>query len=261
MPFSLVPGLAEFLFENPLMAIKPTTDYWLTLSGQYEFAATYEATTLTDCFELLITVPFGFPKALPNVTELGGRIPRTGGFHVNGNDRTLCLGSPLRLLLKLQKQPDLVGFVHECLVPYLYAISKKLKNGGDLVFSELAHGDPGMLHDYKEILKLESDVQVIETLRALTLKKRRANKRPCPCRCGKRLGRCRFNWKVQEFRALASRSWYKTQHSTILKMFTSDASSSARPDTSSASPIEITRAYEPREHSRLSVRSRRRHRA
>ena len=41
------------------------------------------------------------------------------------------------------------------------------------------------------------------------MKKRCANKEACPCECGNRLGRCRFNRKMQQFRQRASRSWFR----------------------------------------------------
>jgi hypothetical protein len=48
-------------------------------------------------------------------------------------------------------------------------------------------------------------------LHLLGIKKRLANKQPCPCDCGKRLGQCRFNGTIRKFRRLASRSWFRAQ--------------------------------------------------
>jgi hypothetical protein len=165
---------------------------------------------------LEIEVPPGFPKALPRVTETGGRIPRHGDYHVN-SDGTLCLGSPLRLLLKLSNAPTLQGFASSCLVPYLFAMSHKLRNGGPLLFGELAHETPGLIADYLDLFQLRRPEQVTEVLRALGIKKRRANKLPCPCGCGVRLGRCKFNARIRGFRTLANRSWFRHQHHWILE--------------------------------------------
>src|SRR5205823_1562005 len=120
------------------------------------------------------------------------RIPRTGEYHVNTSDNTLCLGSPLSLLLKLSKKPTIDGFAESCLVPYLFAISRKLKNGGPLPFGELAHGRKGLRDDYAFLFGLRQPQNVGRVLQLLGMKKRRANKLPCPCGCRKRLGRCRF---------------------------------------------------------------------
>src|SRR5213594_728818 len=148
MPVIAIPGLREFLRSYPKMAIRPSKDGNLRLKGSFDFAAHHAREgDIQDSFALEIVVPSAFPKALPRVTESGGRIPRTGEYHVNTADNTLCLGSSLSLLLKLSKKPTIDGFAESCLVPYLFAISRKLKNGGPLPFGELAHGRKGLRDD------------------------------------------------------------------------------------------------------------------
>lgn len=146
--------------------------------------------------------------------ELQHKIPRDGKFHVN-NDDTLCLGSPLSLLKKIANSPSLSGFAETCVVPFLYAVSNKLQNGGDFAFSELAHGKKGVLDDYMEVLGLKRPEDVHKALDLLGMKRRLANKRACPCNCGKRLGSCFFHKKLNEFRRLAPRSWYKKHESDL----------------------------------------------
>ena len=205
-------ALREFLRDYPQMAIRPSAGQNLRLKGQFVFAAHHaKAGDIQEAFALEIIVPIGFPKELPRVTETGGRIPRIGEYQVNPTDNTLCLGSPLSLLLRLSKRPTLEGFAENCLVPYLFAISCKLRNGGPLAFGELAHGRDGILIDYAGLFGLKHTAQVKYALQLLGIKKRRANKLPCPCGCRSRLGRCRFNARLRQFRALASRSWFKME--------------------------------------------------
>ena len=156
-----------------------------------------------------------FPKALPRVTETGGKIPRTPEYHVNQTDHTFCLGSPLSLLLKLSKKPTLDGFAENCLVPYLFAVSRKLLQGGDFTFGELAHGSLGEIADYTDLFGLQTADQVMRTIRYLGMKKRRANKLLCPCECGRRLGACSFNRRVRGFRQLAGRRWFRNVASDL----------------------------------------------
>src|ERR1051326_8153588 len=116
----MVPGLSQFLEEHPEMAIRPSALPGLDLRGVLSFKAQPAGKPeITDTYSLTIIVPPAFPAALPAVTESGRRIPRDGDHHVNPDD-TLCLGSPLRLLLKLSKRPTLPGYVDVCVVPYLY---------------------------------------------------------------------------------------------------------------------------------------------
>lgn len=206
-------GLREFLRSYPKMAIRPSLGGGLRLKGSFEFAAHHaKEGNIHDSFALEMIVPNGFPRELPRVTETGGRIPRTGEYHVNGTDNTLCLGSPLSLLLRISKKPTLEGFAENCLVPYLFAVSRKLKTGGLLPFGELAHGRTGIRDDYTALFGLKNPKNVDRVLALLGMKKRRTNKLPCPCGCRKRLGRCSFNLRLRAFRTLASRSWFRNEY-------------------------------------------------
>jgi hypothetical protein len=207
-------GLNAFLSDFPLMAVRPArTISGIVLKGMFAFAA--QSVThgeITDEYKLQIVVPPDFPRSVPVVTELDGKIPqREGGFHVNP-DNTLCLGSPLRLLWKVSEAPTLIGFTDSCLIPYLFAISYKLQHGGKLPFDELDHGVAGLLADYVDLFGLQHPKQALNALRVLGMKKRRANKLPCPCGCGFRLGKCSFNRTVARFRAnrTIGRSFYRS---------------------------------------------------
>ena len=206
-----VPGLPAFLKDYPHVSIRPAAGPGVVIQGLFHFAARHEShPEIIDSFELRIVVPPAFPKDLPEVTELGKKIPRNGDFHVNPN-ATFCLGSPLRLLWKLSQRPSLLGFTSHCLVPYLYAVSHKLQFGGELLFGELKHDTEGIVEDYLDLFGLSNPEQVRRVLHLLGMKKRRANKELCPCECGNRLGRCRFNKRMRQFRQRSSRSWFKAQ--------------------------------------------------
>lgn len=192
------------------MAIRPRPGSSTVLKGLFAFVALKEGLPkISDSYDLSILVPETFPRDLPSVTETVGRIPRDGKHHVNP-DGTLCLGTPLRLLRDFSKIPSLVGFAEIFLVPYLYAMSLNLDYGIPFIFGELAHGGPGELADYADLLGLKRPEQAKRALTLLAQKKRRANKYPCPCGCGLRLGRCRFNYQIRAFRKIASRSLFKS---------------------------------------------------
>jgi hypothetical protein len=195
----MVPGLQRFLEQQPRMSIKPGSKPGLVIEGIYWFSAEpVGREMITDSYRLLLEIPETFPKALPRVTESAYRIPSTPNYHVN-SDGTLCLGSPLRLLWKLAQKPSLPGFAADCPVPFLYAMSHKLNHGGKLPFSELDHGTPGELADYADLFGPGSPEAALRAYEVLDMKKRKANKMPCPCGCGKRLGKCGFNWTIRKF--------------------------------------------------------------
>ncbi len=194
------------------MALRPCRDDRTLMRGIFEFRAVpVNGSEICDQYELELEIPSSFPKALPKVKEVGGKIPRDGDFHVN-YDNTLCLGSPLKLFKKVSECPTIAGYAAKCIVPYLYAVSYKLRHGGSFVFSELAHGKQGVLDDYLRLLDLRSPGEVLDALELLGIKRRIANKLACPCKCGERLGSCNYHNKLNQFRKLTSRSWFKSHH-------------------------------------------------
>ena len=217
---SLTSYMRDFVRDYDLMAIRPRTGTTPLLKGRFAFIAHHpQIGEIEDAFDLEIDVPPNFPRELPRVIETGSRIPRTGFYHVNQRDRSLCLGSPLRLRVLLASKPSLVGFAETCLVPFLAGVSYKLKTGKPLPFGELNHGAPGALNDYQVLFEVETPDQALAALRLLGKKKRIANKLPCPCGCGVRLGRCGFRDRLIRFRALANRPWYRLQFQEMSREF------------------------------------------
>lgn len=167
---------------------------------------------LRDTYRLRIEVPLGPTEDLPEVFEVAGRIPRELDDHVNtaGN---LCLGSPVRLRTKVGKSPTLLGFVEACVVPFLYGRSWREQGNEGFPFQELPHFGQGLIEDYQGLLKVSGREAVIGALIALGLRRRVANKRPCPCGCRLRLGRCDYRYHLLSLREAASRSFYRKQAS------------------------------------------------
>lgn len=205
-------GCSDFLNGYPEMTMEPTESGGIRLSGLFHFSASRsgEATTIEDQFQIAIEVPRVFPRDIPVMFETGSRIPRSPEFHVN-SDGSLCLGSPVRLLILAAESPSILSFVDRTLVPFLFAISKSLATGRSFPFGELPHGAPGALADYQAMFGLKTAAQAKLALGALALKKRVANKRSCPCGCGLRLGCCRLRLKLNPLRMRASRGWFARQ--------------------------------------------------
>lgn len=200
----------QFLVDYPAMSLRPITGDGFYLTGTFRFCADHpDHGLVTDAFDLRIDVPRAFPRDLPQVWEIGDRIPRDNAHHVNRGG-SLCLGSPLSLLEVINRNPTLPYFADKCLTPWLYAMSIKLA-GGNFVFGELAHNGEGLLNDYVQLFRLQTPVQARLALELLTIKRRVANKRGCPCGCSRRLGRCRLRLRLLHFRRLAGRRWFRSQ--------------------------------------------------
>ncbi len=201
--------IREFLKDYPGMSLVPQRDGSFVLEGKFSFLAVApNGLSITDTYRIEIRVPEEFPRAIPKVIELAQKIPRDGKHHVN-YDGTLCMGSALRILQKINEKPTLVGFAEKCLVPYLFGASYKMLFGKDFPFGELSHGDQGILDDYMDLFGLKTKEQVKKALKLLELNEHEANKHICPCNCGMRLGQCDFRHKINRYRNLASRDWLR----------------------------------------------------
>lgn len=185
------------------MAVAPVSADFIAFEGLFGFAANVPGgPEVTDAYQLRIEVP-DYPADLPKVFETGGRIPRNIDEHTFSDGR-LCLGSELRLRLAIGRKFNLVAFAERCIVPYLYATSRRATEGR-FVLGELAHGAEGLLVDYKDIFAVTTDQAVSAALRILCAKPTAADRHPCPCGCGRRLAQCDYRDRLAEFRRLAPR--------------------------------------------------------
>jgi hypothetical protein len=203
-------GVDALLRRYPGLRIRPSRSTGiLVISGDLAFDARDDRgeRQIHDVFHIELRVPSRFPAELPDVRELGGRVPPD--HHVNSNG-TLCLGATLRLHLHLASAPHLVGFVESCVVPFLYGCVLK-ERGLPLPFGELPHGERGLLDDCAEIVGVRGDDACLGMLQLLAAKKRIANKRPCPCRSGRRVGRCHHEL-LNTIRCRMPRSRFATCH-------------------------------------------------
>ena len=201
----LSPALGELFDRFPNLALKPSRSGELALSGELGFSVTdTELGIIQDSFAIDIRVPKNFPSGLPTVRELAGRIPNT--FH-KLTDGTLCLGSPFRLRAKLRQASTVLGYIESCVVPYLFSYSVFEKTGR-MPFGELEHGPRGLLDEYRQVIGIADDAACLSFLKLLGIKKRVANKLPCPCGSNLRVGRC-HNRKLNGIRGIASRAWFR----------------------------------------------------
>ena len=199
-------GLDPFLDDQPGLRACPSPPGLIRFEGEVRFRADPRGLpVLEDAYRLRIDVPRGFPNEVPVVTEIGGRIPRGDpDAHVNP-DGSLCLGAPLRLVLIARQDSSVLGFFDRCVVPALYNATYRERHGGRVPLGELAHGAGGELDDYVDIFGVETYAQAVEALQLAGTKRRAANKQPCPCGCGRRLGVCRTNERVRFVRETVGR--------------------------------------------------------
>jgi hypothetical protein len=209
--------LEAFLSQNPRMRLAGFYDDSLTIEGEYCIHAAMEgAQEIEETFSLRISVSRNFPREAPRVSETRGRIPETSDHHIN-HDGSFCLGSEIKVKSILSESPNLLAFSERILTPFLYSVSHKIQFGF-FPYGDLSHGEEGLLEDYQLIFKVHDKSSVMLALKALSIRKRAANKLPCPCNCGSRLGKCDYRFFINQWRDLERRSWFR-RHLSLFTVY------------------------------------------
>ncbi len=197
-------GVLEFLASQPGMRLVPSFDGTIVIRGALNINCVFGPDHVEDTFHVEILIPHAFPNSVPSVRELSGRIPK--GFHTNPGG-VLCLGTGIRLQLELAMDPSFTGFFRNCILPYLFG-RVVFERRGVMPFGELEHGAPGILHDLKSIFGVTTDLEAIAMARLASMRRRVANKLPCHCRTGVRLGGCEHRVRINQVRSLVPRSQF-----------------------------------------------------
>ena len=183
----------------------PRVDGMWAYEGDFHFRASVSGSPdIEDHFQLLIVIPEA-KSVLPIVQEVGNRILRKADNHVNG-DGTLCLGSELRLLQLIGRGQRFSDFIRLCLIPYLVGTRQREDGTGSYLNGELPHNDAGLIEEYQQMLSVKGEHAIKVALHLASKRRRVANKKPCPCNCGRRLGRCQVRLALNGLRLRVSRS-------------------------------------------------------
>lgn len=206
-------GVADLLVRYPELRITPTTGDDLCFEGTIDINVEGpDGTAIADRYEIRIVVPAAFPVDEPRVWETAKRIPRS--YHKLDRNK-LCLGSPLQIRMSIAKSPSLKNFVDAFVVPYLFGHSFYERHGR-MPFGELRHGGDGILDHLRELFRARDACDPSQFLFLASRHKRSANKLPCPCNSGERLGRC-HNRVVNAMRREFGRTWFAAEFKRIKK--------------------------------------------
>lgn len=186
----------------PELALQCQDSNW-SIQGLLNFSAEYAGQRIDDKYSVLILVSSDYPNSLPNAFETENRIP--ADFH-KLHDGSLCFGELLAVKCKFLEEPTLLGFVKNCLIPYLYSYSHKCRYG-KLPFGELSHGLEGILEHYLDFFHLE-DERALSGLIAILAQGNYRGHIFCPCGSGKRLRSCHGE-KVHEMMRFSSTDYFQ----------------------------------------------------
>lgn len=205
-------GLQAVLGRYPGLRLRPSTSDVIIIAGTLAFAANGPGgERISDEYDVRLTVPRRFPAGIPSVWETAGRIPR--GYH-KLDDGSLCLGAPTTLQLQIYRHASVLGFVERCLIPYLYSHSY-FEQHRTMPFGELDHGAKGLRQDLAVLFGTRDHQAVHAFVHLAGMKRRLANKQPCPCASGLRVGRCHHR-SINHLREQLGRPWFRQLHYSLL---------------------------------------------
>lgn len=206
--------LSALLAQHRRLRVVPTAGDELILRGRLPFKASGPTgEVIVDDYAVELRVSPDFPARLPTARELDRRIPLD--YHKLVGD-LLCLGAPTAIRLELTLFPTLPTFVNKFVIPYLYGYSYFEKHGTS-PYGELDHGDNGIRQHLAHMFAAPESLLPEEFLRLTGLRKRLANKYPCPCGSGRRLGRC-HNMQVNEHRKRLGHVWFRDEYRRMMGM-------------------------------------------
>ena len=195
----------KLLDRYPELRVGPSNGKHVTIAGILSFRAEAPGKeVIEDEYDVRLSVPWSFPNDLPSVHESGRRIPPT--FHTL-RDGSLCLGAPTRLRLLIGDSSSILRFVERCVIPYLYGYSYFTRHR-ELPFGELRHGVAGICQDLASVFGSDDECAIQEFVRLAAMRKRQANKHPCPCGTLRRLGQCHHR-RINSVRKRLTRRWFQ----------------------------------------------------
>lgn len=192
--------------------LTPCEDFpnrWV-LRGNIHFAATYQDCTIEDSFTILISLPQNYPNDPPTVQETGGRIQTN--FHINP-DRTLCLGAPLAVRMKFFQNRNLLSFINDQIIPYLYSF-RYWQDKGKMPFGDLPHGWKGIFKYYQTLFEVNDRLAILSLLKILAYNNYHGHLL-CPCNSGLILRRC-HGMQLQKLFQIQSSEKFKSDLISIL---------------------------------------------
>ncbi|GEM_PF-1332765 len=197
-------------FFPKLKLVEPTV--W---EGEIDLSASYDGCEINDLYQISVTV---HPDRIPDLREIGGRTLQVArkydladirSLHCAPDSRIACLCTKQEELKRFPVGSDMVKFLKELAVPYLYGLSF-YEVYGKWPWKEYSHGVMGLL-EYEADEQGQHTVYSISSLVQFFLKEKKWPKYreqlihpkgygPCPC--GSRI----------PFYACHNRSWIGLQH-------------------------------------------------
>ena len=157
--------------------------------GNLGFTVKFDDKVIKDDYDIEMIIPSTYPQCPPTVQEIVGKIIRCSDNHIN-DDGSFCFGAPLAVKQPFVQHRDLLWFVKEQVVRFLFNHSYK-RDYGIRPDGELSHGPKGLLEYYYELFQTKDVTVVLEFLRLLSNAQYDDHEK-CPCGSGSKIRKCHY---------------------------------------------------------------------
>lgn len=202
--------IAEVRNKFPKLTIQ-SEGVW---DGEIEVDAIFGNIHIKDTFTIGIVATDKYPVEIPSMIELGGRtdaiaekykIKNRQDLHYNIKSRVACLCVKQEEKIKFPQGSNLVKFIDDLVIPYLYGLSY-FDQYGKWPWGEYSHGGLGLLEFYAEDKSEQKIEDIKQTARVFVadnnwkeygkqIRKPSAEK-ACICGSGRQFQRCHPSaWK------------------------------------------------------------------
>ncbi|MDD5504799.1 MAG: SEC-C domain-containing protein [Candidatus Omnitrophica bacterium] len=161
----------------------------LVLKGDIEIK---DGADILDVYQIEIKFPKSYPRDIPILIEVGGRIPRIANRHVNDKTGICCIGPRLEQRQKWLKDSRIYVYITDFVLPFL-ANQSYYERVGDWKNGQYDHGAKGILTYYSEAFGI-SDRNLLELfLQSLSENQRFGRNDLCLCGSSKKAKKCHLD--------------------------------------------------------------------
>lgn len=178
----------------------------LRVRGPLGFTIDHDGQTVADTYQIELHIPDNYPETPPSAYETDGKVPKDFEHFMKAGN--FCLGAPVEVRRRFAGHRNLLTFIDDQVIPYLFACSYK-REYGKLPFTDREHGYfYGLLDFYMEHFGA-GEITSLKLLKCLA-DGFAPPVGPCPCDSGRKLRDC-HGPKLDELRPYLPREQFERE--------------------------------------------------
>src|SRR5690606_18971070 len=143
----------------------------------------------SDYYDVVISLN-GYPDFFPDVYEVGNRIPWKMDRHIYPKSGGCCFTTTAKSQILLRtKIKSLQLFISHIVIPF-FRNNSYYEIHGKYFTSEYSHGTFGILESYQDILKIDNNYKIVQTMYDYVNGDKLSIRDDCFCGSGVKLKKC-----------------------------------------------------------------------